>query len=97
MSTVNPVAATIQSTAKTFLNIIVFDALSTGGTPVITFLAAFGSAAGDPIKIKAACAAFLGEEVGELPSFEALVSSQLANFLTEKVKAEMAKVPAPAA
>jgi len=78
------------------LNLILSDVLSTGGTPLLTFLAAFGAAAGDPLKIEAAWIAFRGAEIGQLPTLEATLSAQLSAFLTAKVQGAMAKY-APAA
>lgn len=80
--------------AQAFLNLILQDLLSLGSQPMLTFLAAFGNAAGDPLKIEAAWIAFQGAEIGELPGFEGLLSTQIANFLAAKVKAA---IPVPAA
>lgn len=88
MSTPTPVT----TPAQTLQQMILMDLLSTGGQPLLTFLSAFGAAAGDPIKIGEAWVAFQGAEIGQLPALEAMLSSQLAAFLSAKVKAEMAKV-----
>ena len=80
------------SAQQQILNLILSDLLSTGGTPLLTFLAAFGAAGGDPAKITAAWIAFQGAEIGQLPALELTLSQQLAAFLTSKVQALMAKV-----
>ena len=89
------------SAAQSFLNLVLSDALSVGGAPLLAFLAAFGAAAGDPLKIQAAWVAFQGAEIGALPALEATLSEQLAAFLAAKVQAAIAAVkaaaPAPAA
>lgn len=80
------------SPAQTLKNLILSDLLSTGGTPLLTFLSAFGAAAGDPVKIGEAWLAFEGAEIGQLPVLETTLSTQLAAFLAAKVKAEITKV-----
>ncbi len=86
------VVAEVESTAQAFLALILKDALTAGAQPLLTFLAAFGSAAGDPIKIEAAWVAFRGAEIGQLPAFEAALSAQIAAALTARVQALVAKV-----
>lgn len=86
MSTPNP----ILTAGQKFFQQLLQDLLSTGGTPLLSFLAAFGAAAGDPVKIEAAFIALSGAEVGQLPAFEGLVSQQIAAALIAKVQAEMA-------
>jgi len=85
------VTMSTPSASQSFLNLILSDVLSTGGSPLLTFLAAFGSAAGDPVKITEAWVAFQGAEIGALPALEATLSQQLASFLSAKVQASMAK------
>lgn len=80
--------------SQSFLNLILSDLLSTGGQPLLTFLAAFGAAAGDPVKITAAWVAFQGAEIGQLPALEATLSNQLSTFLSSKVQAAITAHPA---
>lgn len=80
-----------------FLNLILSDVLTVGGSPLLTFLSAFGAAAGDPVKITAAWVAFTGAETGQLPALEATLSTQLSQFLIAKVQAAQAAAQAAAA
>lgn len=78
---------------QSFVNTVIADALSAGGSPLLNFLSAFGAAAGDPAKITAAFVAFEGAELGALPSFEAVLSQQIAAALTARVQAAIASPP----
>jgi len=87
MSTPAPVA----TTGQTFVSLLLKDIITTGGSPLLTFLSAFGAAAGDPIKIEAAFIALQGAEIGQLTPFESLLSGQIASALTAKIQAQIAK------
>jgi hypothetical protein len=84
-----PVPVPTLTAGQKFFQLLLQDVLSTGGTPLLTFLAAFGAAAGDPVKIEEAFVALTGAEVGQLPAFEGLISQQIAAALTAKVQAAM--------
>ena len=92
MSTVNPVVTAGQS----FFAMILKDIITTGGSPLLTFLAAFGAAAGDPVKIQLALGALAASEAGQLTPFEALLSQQIATGLATKLQGLMASHVPPA-
>jgi len=92
-TTVVPVAKPAQA----FLSLLLSDLLGAGGTPILTFLAAFGAANGDPLKIEMAWIALQGGEVGQVPTFESLLSNQIATALAAKVQALMGAHAAPTA
>jgi hypothetical protein len=91
MSTPNPA----PSSGQQFFAMILHDLLSTGGSPLLTFFAAFGAAAGDPIKIGEAFLALQGAEIGQLTPFESLLSQQIAAAFIAKIKGVMGQAPAP--
>jgi transglycosylase-like protein with SLT domain len=84
-----PVPVPTLTAGQKFFQLLLQDVLSTGGTPLLTFLASFGAAAGDPVKIEAAFVALTGAEVGQLGPFEALISGQISAALITKVQAAM--------
>jgi hypothetical protein len=94
MTTTVPVAKPAQA----FLSLLLSDLLGAGGTPILTFLAAFGAANGDPLKIEMAWIALQGGEIGQVPTFESMLSNQIATALAAKVQALMtSKAPPPLA
>lgn len=83
-----------SNAGSAILAVLTSDALTTEGPPLITFLTAFGAAAGDPLKIAAAWAKLQGDILGSLPSFEATLSAQIASVLTTKLQAQIAAAQA---
>jgi len=77
---------------KAILTVIEGDLLAAEGGPLITFLTAFGAAAGDPVKIAAAWVGLQGSFVASLPQLEATLSQQIATALTAKLQAAIGKI-----
>jgi hypothetical protein len=69
------------------LAIIEADLLTAAGSPLLTFLTAFGAAAGDPVKIAAASVQLQGSLIGALPGLESTLAQQIAAALAAKLQA----------
>lgn len=86
-----------NSVGQQILAVLELDFLTAAGQPLITFLGAVGAAAGDPLKISAALVALQGSLIGQLPTFEASLSQQIATALQAKLAAAIAAAQAKAA
>jgi hypothetical protein len=78
------------------LAIIEGDLLNAAGSPLLTFLAQFAAAAGDPAKVTAAVVQLEGALVGALPGLEGTLAQQIAAALTAKLQQALSNVPKPA-
>ena len=82
------------TTGQAILAILESDVLTTEGTPILTFLTAFGAAAGDPLKITAAWIQLQGALIGGLPGVETALAQQIAQALQAKLVAAIAAAQA---
>lgn len=85
------------SAGQQILAVLELDFLTAAGAPLLTFLSAAGAANGDPLKLSAALVALQGSLIGQLPSFEATLSQQIATALQAKLAAAIAAAQAKAA
>lgn len=79
------------TSAQALLALIEGDLLTAEGTPILTFLQALSTAAGDPVKVAAAWVALQGAVVGSLPGLETTLIQQLISAITGKLQAALAK------
>lgn len=76
------------------LAVLESDLLTTAGAPLLSFLTAFGAAAGDPTKIALAWVGLQGSLLGSLPALEATLSQQIAAALTAKLQSAISAIQA---
>jgi hypothetical protein len=84
----------VPTAGQAFLAMLESDLLTSASGPLLTFLTAFGAAAGDPTKIALAWVGLQGSLIGSLPALEAALSQQIAAALTAKLQEAITKIKA---
>lgn len=83
-----------NTAGSAILAVLASDALTAEGPPLIKFLTAVGTAAGDPLKLSAAFIGLQGDVIASLPSLEVTLAQQITQALTAKLQAAIAAAQA---